>query len=279
MKDAFRAWLTEGHYRPSTISVSVRQLGRLIEARDTQEPLPEYCTHTARRTLQWLQNTQGDESLRRYLVEQGITATTQTLREKPKTRVWEARSFDEDDWATFGQAIVASDDARDRVVEVMCVTGIRVGDALRIESANVARALRNNHAEMPLVRKGGTTVPLALGVLEPWQRLNRQLQEAKAPTVAALLSPKHPSDEPGDAPYQQIHRRLKWWQKELSLKGRVHTHKMRRTFAVRLYKLTKDPIIVAQGLNNGAAATAKYLDESRTDQVADYQRQLRGELK
>jgi site-specific recombinase XerD len=272
----FAEWLRAANYRASTADASVKQLGRLREAHAAQESIPAYCADSARRALTWIRANYGslqtEDALGRYLMEQGVQPVTHTLRAKPRQRVWPARSFDDADWDKFRDALYASEDPRDRVLDVMCLTGIRVGDALRLPTTAIARGIKVG--EIELERKGGTWVTLPVGVAEPWQRLLDQLLDAQAPTVAALLSPEHPSPLPGKAPYLQINRRLKAWQTELALSGRIHTHKIRRTFAVKLYGLTKDLLAVQQGLNNGAQATMKYLDESRTSTIADYQRDL-----
>lgn len=270
----FDRWLTTSNYRASTVQQSLQQLGKIREAHRDGRMLPEYCAFSARRVLAWLQETQQDTRLQQYLAEEGVQPMTRKLRAVPKQRKLEARSFGEDEWAAFSAALDASDDPRDRVIEILCVTGIRIGDALRIPTTSITSALRVG--EIVIERKGGTFVTLAIGVIEPWQRLHRLLRAENAPTVAALLSPSHPSPLAGDGPYSQIDRRLKWWQTELGLSGRIHTHKMRRTFAIRLYNLTHDVMIVQQGLNNGAAATQQYLDEPRTAAIAGFQKQLRG---
>lgn len=274
---SFDEWLRQGNYRPTTRGASVRQLERIQEAHHAQEPIPDYCAATARRVLAWLQATHqqatpGQEALRRYLIEQGVQPVVNTLNAKPPQRVWEARSFEASDWDRFRDALFVSDDPRDRVLEILCHTGLRIGDALRTETGWIARGLEEG--EIQILRKGGVFVQLPVGVPEPWERLLAQLLDAQAPNAAALLSPDHPSPEARGAAYRQIDRRLKFWQQELKLSGRIHTHKMRRTFAVNLYALTKDILAVQQGLNNGAQATQKYLDESRSSTVAEYQRDL-----
>jgi site-specific recombinase XerC len=270
--EEFAAWLLTANYRPTTVGASVRELVRIREAHAAQEPVPEYCLATARRTLTWLQSTQQDEPLRRFLVEEGIQPVANALRDKPRQRVLEARSFDEEDWDRFRDALDASDDPRDRVIEVLCLTGLRVGDLLRTPTGSIMRGLELG--EIQIERKGGTYVTVPVGVAEPWRRLLDQLLDARVPTVAALLSPAHPSPAANGAPYRQLDRRLKYWKDELGFTARIHTHKMRRTFAVRLYDQTKDLLAVQQGLNNGAQATMKYLDESRTNTIAEHQRAL-----
>lgn len=279
LSQIFDTWLKAGNYRPGTAAQTLTQFTQILKAFQRNEPLPEYVRGAARRTLAWLDTDKGlAPELREYLVAQKVKPTTKTLRAKPKRRVLESRSFDADDWDRLQAELSASDDVRDRVIECMCVTGIRVGDALRIPTVEITKALAltetGQHA-LAMERKGGTFVELALGVLEPWQRLHRVLVAAQAPTVAALLSPTHPSPLAGDGPYMQIDRRLKHWQRELGLSGRIHTHKIRRTVAIKLYDLTKDVVLVQQGLNNGAQATMKYLDESRASTVADVQRKIR----
>ena len=268
----FETWLKGANYRPTTTSASVRELVRLRETQAAQEPIPSYCQATARRALTWLQATQQDKPLRGYLQDQGVRPVVNELREKPRQRVLEARSFESEDWDKFRDALFASDDPRDRIIEVLCLTGLRVGDVLRTPTGNIMRGLELG--EIQIQRKGGTYVTVPVGVAEPWQRLLEQLLNAQAPTVAALLSPEHPRPDAQGAAYRQLDRRLKWWKQELGFTSRIHTHKMRRTFAVRLYDQTKDLLAVQQGLNNGAQATMKYLDESRSVTIAEYQREL-----
>ena len=264
--------MTARHYRESTVRTTARELKRVRDAMDAYAPIPPYCERTARRALTWLQACPDqDVKLRQYLESQGVRPITVVLTEKIPLRKREARSFEDKDWDRFRDALYLSDDPRDRVIEILCLTGLRIGDLLRTPTARIARGLELN--EIPIERKGGAYVYIPVGVAEPWERLLEQLTARQCVNVASLLS-SNPSALAGDASYQAVNRRLQYWRQTLGFKARVHTHKMRRTFAVRMYATTKDLLAVQQALNNGPAATMKYLDESRSATLAEHQRNL-----
>lgn len=270
-----QAWLQERNYRPATIKQTLGQVTSMLETMQDGQGIPEYTRLSAARVIEFAEVN--DIEFYNYLVSCNVAPTQKKLKAQKKERVYVAQSVEEEDWGRFQDALAESNDERDRVIEVICVTGMRVGDALRLKRKAIHQALKYN-VPVESERKGGKTVQVPIGVRSSWERLQALLDATQAETVAALLCPKNPSTLPADAPYQQINRRLKWWATELGINGRMHTHRMRRTFAVRIHRMTKDITVVAQGLNNGIQASMQYLDESRADELAGLQQRLRGRV-
>jgi integrase len=156
---------------------------------------------------------------------------------------------------------------------------LRVGDVLRTEADAIEEGL--DSGEILIERKGGSFihVPTA-GSFEEWQQLLQGMRAAgyfNDSVASYVLDRRRASPLAGDAAYQRVRRRLRMLGQELGLPQPVHLQRIRRTLAVRALREEKDLTLV-QGLLGHASlqSTAHYVDESRTREVGDLQRKLRG---
>lgn len=267
-EQAFVAWLQANHYRRTSIKKTLLDLKRAPSTdENVQLALRRYVTFAHASGV--------EDELTRLATSEGVGDISRLPKEKPKRRKLDAVSFQESDWQKLAGAVTGSIDPRDQVLWIMYTTGLRVGDVLRIERHVLDKAVKDKL--LAAERKGGTFVLVPLGLPEPWVALQRGMDQFTATsTVAAYVTgARDGNPDAGGAAYQRIDRRLKYWQRELKLSGRVHSHRLRRTVATHGYAETNDPVAVMQMLGNTSmAATQKYIDELNVERVRSMQQRI-----
>lgn len=198
----------------------------------------------------------------------------------PKVRKKPARSVDDAAWRKVVAAIRSKDGGPARVLEVQAATGLRIGDILRIDTDALIKSAATGKIE--LTQKGGKErLLLVAGAPEAWARLTDHCRMAKILTqgrtgrnVAGCVSPSDDTTSAGAA-YKRCERVLDEIETELGL-DRLHTHRLRRTFAVQALRLTKDVTIVREALGQepGSRAVEHYIDEARAGETAELSAQI-----
>jgi integrase len=203
-----------------------------------------------------------------WAVAQGASEVKALPKAKPKRRLREAKSFDDGDWKRLRATLKTSNDDCDRVLYVILMTGLRVGDVLRTPRSEIDKALRTQILEVE--RKGGTFVQVPIAGLEDaWTALRDEMRRIRAPTVAAFICPTNPSPEAGDAAYKALSRRLLDLGRELGVTGRIHIHRFRRTIAVRGLAVTADTGAVQQLLSRNHHSSTLHRRNPRRCSVKD----------
>ena len=146
--------------------------------------------------------------------------------------------------------------ARDRMLFILLLgSGIRVGSALALEVGDVDL----ERGELQLRRTKGdvpTSVPLARSLRDHLrvfigERTGGPLFQG---ANGRALSARH------------VHRRLQLWCRRAGIQHRVRPHDLRHSFAIRIYKQTRDLLLVQQALRHRSiASTTVY---ARTDDEA-----------
>jgi len=284
--DKLTEWLESTSYRTSTKKYTVRQ-GRQAYARYLADPTqePTYDTVTSlKRVVLFLRETGDDPAFLKWLAAFGVQPPNRTPMPKNPGRKLSAESFPERDYHAIIRATAKENKPEAHVLYVLATTGLRIGDVLRIPLDHLEVALQSakqgSKGVLPLERKGGTwiQVPIA-GALDAWQRLYEDAQEHE--NIASYASyGSSESPEPGDPAYIRCHRYFKDLGERLSLPGRVHLHRLRRTVAVRGLAATDgDLMAVSQMLGHTSVrATERYVDEINVSRVATIQQKIRSGL-
>lgn len=272
-EQAFRVWAADNHFRPYTAEQTLTGARSAMRAMLAGAPLSPWMRVPARRLALFCEQTDYLPDFAEWLALQGIKPLERTPLPK-KNRKLEARSLTEADWGKLQDAVAESDALEDAVIHVICLSGLRVGDALRITRATLARGLDSD--VLYLERKGGIVKPVPIAVREPWARLHTLIVDQRADNVAGMLCSSNASPLPGQCAYKRMDRRLKKLAKDLKLGGRMHTHKLRRTVAVRAIRATNGDISKVQNLlgHHSSLTTQKYVDETREVEVAELQRRM-----
>lgn len=284
MEDEFKAWLLSHHYRLTTVKDTVRAIDRVATTfEETGEVPSDRNAKTA--IARWLAFKAERRETRGALYEACLGAGTVPLapdrlpKEKPARRKLEARSFEETNWVTLTNAVQGSSDRRDQVLWAISTTGLRIGDVLRVDLGTLQSGLSTG--ELQLERKGGTFIPVPLGIPEPWQALYDGMTHTEGGlsprNVAEYVAPGFPNPEADGAAYKRVARRFKAIGRKHSLPGRVHLHRLRRTVAVNALNATGDIVAVKDMLGQKSVnTTMRYVDEARSGKVKELQRHLAG---
>jgi site-specific recombinase XerD len=139
---------------------------------------------------------------------------------------------------------------RDRMLFVLMLgSGIRVGSALALEASDVdlergELQLRTTKGNVP------TSVPLSRAICD-------HLRGYMAGRANGLLFP---------VSSRHAQRRLEQWCRRAGIEHRVRPHDLRHSFAIRIYRKTRDLLLVQQALRHRSiASTTVY---ARTDDAA-----------
>jgi integrase len=188
---------------------------------------------------------------------------------EPK-RILSAFAFSPEDSAKLREALVLDNKPASIVLLVMLLTGLRVGDVLRIQAGPLREALRGGSL-LTIQVKGEKLAPIALGpALEAWHRLaNKCFQDPKSTVADAVCGALGSSPEAGGAAYYRCQRAMKKAGIRLELDGRVHLHRLRRTVAVELLRAGESLETVQQVLIHESRRTVEtsYADEIRAEQA------------
>jgi integrase len=272
---AFRRWLLGQDYRVSTARKTVDDVALARRLFLESAPVPRRLTPALRRYLAFIGDRPAhDDGFLQALVSWKLGAVRPRTG-PPMTRKKPRRSFQPGDWQKLTDSLSDDHSPSGACLWVLCSTGLRVGDLLRLDRKELQAGLRRG--VLQLERKGGTWIDLPVaGADEPWQRLLAAMTNWKASgTVATLLAPDGADGAAGGAAYQRLNRYLRALGTTLKLTPPVHLHRIRRTVAVLGLRLTEDVGRVQQLLGHASpASTHAYLDELRQADVADLQERL-----
>jgi len=193
-----------------------------------------------------------------------------------KRRKLEAKSFAEADLKSLSVYLEDHTSPEDRVLRVLLDTGLRIGDVLRLTKKTLAEGLQSGIITVQV--KGGHMIykPVT-GAEEAWEQLYTGLIASKYQSVAKLVCPEGSgSTRAGGCAYQRVNRHFKDLGERLNISGRLHLHRLRRTFAVDALRYTQDITAVQQALGHrNISTTQQYTDELRIDDVAELQKNMR----
>jgi len=194
----------------------------------------------------------------------------------PVKKAREARSFADADWERLLARLGGT--PPELVLRLMAATGLRVGDALRLDRATLLAA--QTSGEVLLRLKGGVEVRQRLdGAPEEWAALWRAFRTSGAPDVSRWVSPRGKSTGGASGAYQAVRRTLQRVCADAGITEDAWTHRIRRTVGVRAYRVTEDMLAVRDLLGHRRAITTEtYLSEARPDRIADLQQKIRGRL-
>lgn len=269
----FAAWLRELDYAESTVRDTVREARHLLNEGEGG------TVRAARRLAAYAAD-------RQLPVPAGAAAL---LRDRPRLpsglhgghriqpRRRAAVSYSDEDWRALAHAIVEDETEEARVLEVLAVTGLRIGDVLRLERRSLSEGLRLG--TIVGVQKGGREWQRRVSA--PWERLweawRRDTDSRHAHNVAGWICPTNDSPLPGDCAYKRVYRRLQELGQAAGVSGPIHPHRIRRTLAVMVLRETGNVHLAGQLLNHrpGSPATQRYVDELRPDEVAALEERIR----
>lgn len=270
---AFAEWLRKNHYRESTIKQTLSDLQRAssvdVGDENVKNALRRYATFATQFEIQ--------DAFTEAATRVGVGNVKRLPDAVDTSRKLEARSFDDADWDRLVAAVKDSPRPTDQVIWAMVTTGLRIGDALRVERAELVALL---DAATPMIQvevKGGRFRAVPLGIVEPWRAIARGTLETKAKNVAQYVCPGATGDVRGSCAYYRIDRRLKTLKRTLGLEGRANAHRIRRTIAVKTLEST-DNIVQAQQMlgHRTQQSTLKYVDEVNFRKTRQLQRKLAG---
>lgn len=273
--DHFERWLLSLDYRPSTARAYKKTAERAYRygpRRSSGPALHKLAQYGAEHGL--------DEAVAPVLAAQQRHDEQHKVRRGParkRRRKRPVSSIPDEQWRPLCAAIFADDHPASDVLRVQVLTGVRIGDALRIERSNLKRALRTGSA-LVLETKGGDVRELVLGEdPEPWRALLARW-DVEHPTMAHHVAPNGNGSPAADAAAgRAVARRLVALGEQVGIEERLHTHRLRRTVGVQALRLTEDVTAVQQLLGHRSPQTTLgYLDEARPQRVAELQSQLAG---
>lgn len=282
----FGAWLARVGYREQTVTATLTDARQVVRWSAEARPLPARLRRSALRALDYLREAGPEADPALVAVRdalEGLSAA-QDGPEEPRSRRLRgkarrkrrAASIGDAEWQRLLDEVEADEEPAGLVLAVLCATGLRVGDALRLTRRQADEARRTGRLSLEV--KGGDerTLPLD-GAPEAWDRLFAALDEAKAKSVALLVAPRSDGDPSSKgAAYKAVERKLHALAEEAGVSGRVHLHRLRRTVGVQALRLTEDTVAVQQLLGHRShATTLGYLDEARPERVAELQRAVR----
>lgn len=272
--DGFTQWMADEGLAETTRAqrlVDARRIVAVCLAGDD----PPVRLHFAAVTLSaWADEEGVDLSLLEPQISHLTSPETKKAAVKlSRRRKSKPRSFDPAAWKRLARAIVQAETPEARVLEVVMVTGLRIGDVLRIEHKQVKRAVEEGVFEV--VTKGGKVREIYVRgrlktsfekLLDTWSSTKGG---SSRPNVATWILPESRDPRPYFGAYQRVSRKLKNLAAKLGLDGRIHLHRMRRTIAMQALSATKDIGAVQQLLGHESIATTqRYLDEERPEDVA-----------
>lgn len=202
------------------------------------------------------------------------------LRRSPK-RLNPAESIPTEEWHRFLAEVERDPRIEARVIDVQCSTALRIGDVLRSSRAALERGFARSDGVTALEVKGAKTVIVCVkgGAEREWRRLY-DASSTLAPSALvceAIATKSGPDWTANGAAYRQVDRYLKILGERAGVRGRVVTHRIRRTVAVQA-GLAGVPYFLIQKMlhHSSGRTTADYLDEMLAREVADLADKVRG---
>jgi integrase len=226
---AFEKWLLRNY-----AEASARKIRRDVQAIAAYGPTPPQSTRRQRAAdYRWAWRLWADfceaKGLRNTLPE---PARGERQHGRQKRREKPALSLPADSWAVLRKRVRRDDSATGRVLDVLCSTGLRIGDVLRVDEATIAAAMARPDGAAVFELKGAKPVIVSVaGAPKAWARLH----EALEPGQRVCDRVGKGGWQPGRGPYKAVSRALKAHAKAIGLDERsVHLHRSRRTVAVQL---------------------------------------------
>lgn len=275
--EAYETWLVSEGYRPSTVTVAVLGAKRFQDLINRQCVLSMFTASFSNyshafRYQRWLEETGRIQEPQREAFEE-LTKMKRQLKQKSK-RKKKARSIALDDWKRLWAAVLEDESPAARVLEIQMTTALRCGDVLRLERAQVVRGIR---AETLIVElKGGREIFVSTRTAPgTWTRVIEDWPK-KHETVSWWVCPDGDgSTESSGCSGKRVARKLSELCKKSKVDGRHNTHRIRRTVAVQLFRLTKDIVAVQKLLGHKSITTTQnYLDEAEPEMMAEHFAQL-----
>lgn len=276
--DGFERWLLHEGYAASTAAQTRIDAARIIEDCLSKRRPPARLRFVGLRLQRFLAALElegglllGPSDLGEHFVWLcGPEAKDAHQQEHRRGRKLVARSIDDQNWLALYRAIHARPGLPARVIEAQMVSGLRVGDVLRIETKALRDAIKHN--VLLLQTKGGRVRELHLQgpMRAAFERLWAALEEQKdVDDITEALAGEARAKGYRTA-YKQVQRELHHAADALELPGRAHTHRLRRTVAMQALRTTRDIRLVQQLLGHlSPASTMRYVDEERPGEVAD----------
>jgi site-specific recombinase XerD len=143
---------------------------------------------------------------------------------------------------------------RDRALFLTLLSaGLRIGSALHLDVSDAD--LDAGELRLRRMKNGGEDVvylpPATVSVLRAY---------VGARTDGPLFQASHG----GQLTARSVHRRLCEWGERAGISGRVHPHRLRHSFAMRLYERTHDVLVTSRALcHRSLASTAVYARPSQ----------------
>lgn len=260
----FAVWCEAQGYAASTTRQALIDVRRLFADCDAGRRPPARLRHQGLRLLRFAREVGAAEALAPCLAWVNDAAAKAGWNDYQRGRRKPAQSVDDLHWVQLWRALRADPSLEARVLEVQAVTGLRVGDVLRIELAALKRGVRDN--VLRLIQKGGRVRELhLLGPLaESFQRLHQGVGPAQGERLYDVMGGTY------QTAYKRVQRALDRAARAIELPGRAHTHRLRRTVAMQALRATRDVGLVQQLLGHASPTTTqRYLDEERPGEVSE----------
>jgi integrase len=278
-------WLREDGYAESTVQQTVHGAAGILERVQYGKPCAITCWPLARRMVRYARERGLGWANDPNLLALASNETARQAEREGRARKGEAKSFDDEGWRRLASAIVADPTREARVLEIIMLSGLRAGDALRIRRSDALEALETGRLD--LVQKGGKKRAILFSgpddplrealvrALEQWQA-EEEGDRRKAADMSNWLVPESSSKLPNASARRSLGYVLHRIGAVAKLRGKIHLHRIRRTIAVQALRSGADIPAVGQLLGHrpGSRATLGYIDEARLEDVADIRRRV-----
>ncbi len=283
--DSWARWMDAQGYTEASVRSYLGGVQRLARGEGDTIPALAVYVGAARAWLAWPDHasdpvtTANAERLVARADEARTAAGSRVLtkRREQNRRRREATSIGPDDWQHLADSVWADESIEGAVLAVLIATGLRIGDALRIERPALTSALSTGLVRVQTKGGGDRRLPWS-GAPDEWARLHAALlgHPRDLVTVAdVLMGTPHASTLAAQGAYQRVRRALIAHAEAVGLDGRTNLHRLRRTVAVRALSTTEDTVAVQQLLGHASIqTTARYVDEARPQTLAKIQQTI-----
>lgn len=280
----FSAWLVGAGYRPQSASKYAADARALLRSSEPGRGVSagRYAALSRARDflLAWREESGESfdvpELVAREKQAKAVARIAAQRAQREQRERADLRSVDDAEWSRLWALVEAEEGPAARVIEVMMVSGLRVGDVLRIKAQDLRVALKRTDGVLYLEVKGGKTVPTTvLPARSSWEGLARACSTAAL--VAEAVAPGSRAgavDAASHGAYKAVARLLAELAEEAGVTGRVHPHRLRRTVGVQTARDVGR--FAAQKLlgHSKGSTTDIYLDETNVEVVREAQEAL-----
>jgi site-specific recombinase XerD len=280
-EEDFESWLRGQGYAERTVQDTVMAANGIVASVRAGETVNPGQWTRARRLLRYAKARSMPIAREPGLIDAASMDNLRQARRDNKKRKLEARSVDDAAWGRLAKAVMANPSREARVLELLMLTGLRIGDALRTRRTAIVESFHTGRLD--IVQKGGRSRALAIDgplrhslerLIATWSREAEGVRR-NARDITGWLIPESEARLPIDSARKSVYRLLRELGKEADVRGRLHLHRMRRTVAVQALRETGDLEAVRQLLGSASLASVRpYIDEARIQDVA----QLRSKL-